>query len=214
MRLNTPMAISSQHPVASLSAQGHQVLPIIEGWGTSGETSFTLQPCFIHISSPISLAPNWPPSLLSNLLCSPTSLCSHLISHLLCSSPTSFTHLQPPLLLSDLLCSPISLCYHLISHLLHSSPTSFAPLQPPLLSDLLCSFTPLWPPLLLSDLLHSPTSFAPQPHFTPISPPISFTQLWPPSLLHSFPTSLHSHLISNLLFSSPTSFTPCVTLQL
>ena len=207
MRLNTPMAISSQHPVASLSAQGHQVLPIIEGGGTSGETSFTLQPCFTHISSPISFTPNRPPSLLSNLLCS--------LTFVLISSPIFFAHLQPPLLISNLLCSSLT-SFALQPHFaIISSPISFTHLQPPLLlSDLLCSFTPLWPPLLLSDLLHSPTSFAPQPHFTPISPPISFTQLWPPSLLHSFPTSLHSHLISNLLFSSPTSFTPCVTLQL
>ena len=101
MKLNTPMAISSQHPVASLSAQGHQVLPNIEGGGTSGETSFTLQPCFTYISPPISFTLNWPPSLLSNLLCSLTSLCSHLISHLLCSSPTSF-------LISNLLCSSLT----------------------------------------------------------------------------------------------------------
>ena len=195
MRLNTPMAISSQHPVASLSAQGHQVLPIIEGGGTSGETSFTLQPCFTHISSPISFTPNWPPSLLSNFLCSPTLLCSHLISHLLCSSPTSFAPLWPPLLsnltlllshlpspslISNLLCSSLtSFAPWLLSDLLCSPLTSFT-LQPPLLPNLTSLPSHLPSPSLNSDLLHSFTPF--QPHFTPISSPISFFPLQPPSL--------------------------------
>lgn len=210
--LPPPIAISSQHPAASLSVQDHRVLPIFGG-GTSGETSFTLQPHFAHISSPISSAPIsspisfvpiWPPLLICS---SPTSFA--LQPHFaLISSPISFAHLQPPLLsnlpcsftlwppllLSDFLHSLILLCSHLISHLLHSSP-------PSLLSNLLCSLTSftLQPPLLPNLTL--------LPSHLPSPSLIS-------DLLHSFLTSLHSHLISNLLFSSSTSFAPYFNFQL
>ena len=219
--LPPPMAISSQHPAASLSVQDHRVLPIFGG-GTNGETSFTLQPHFAHISSPISSAPIsspisfvpiWPPLLICS---SPTSFA--LQPHFaLISSPISFAHLQPPLL-SNLLCSftlwpPLLLWLPSLSDLALLSShlpspsliSSFTPLQPPLLSDLLCSFTPLWPPSL-SNLLCSPTSLC--SHLTSHllrSSLTSFTPFWPHFTPISSPISF---------FSSSTSFAPYFNFQL
>lgn len=169
----------------------------ISQWPTTTTTNghFFSTPSSITIcAGPPGTANFWRRDKWRDLLHSPTSLCSHLISNLfcshlisnlLCSHLTSFAHL----LLSNLLCSPTSLCSHLISHLLCSSPISFA-LQPPLLLHSLTSFAPL-------------TSFTLWSCFALISSPISFTHL----LLHSSPTSFAPSLLSDLLHS-PTSFAP------